>query len=293
VRIVEVKSQDAWRIEVDRDPLSGQGLQLEGQLLQQRCRFSPVPILDQGRPLHSEHFSQESSCFHLAELYRQGEANVGGGVAVLRRDAAAPNHPVNSSWTYWREFEGQARRIRWHVPQKVAGVVARYRAVEGFRCGMIALLQARPGLPNQLFAVAGGVVVENLALDWPEFSGLTVIFDAAHLPRDGSGLKLVQGLEWQLHLDELRQSLSRWTRERFPAWMRALSNSHVYNPQLKREMGAWFALWGGGMLTGLAPYLPLPFLGLPWILWHHSQRKKTRKVLAQRLAELNPSDTLK
>lgn len=291
-QVVTGTGRDCWRVSLERR-VSAKFLEQEGLLLRERCPFSPVPVWDQGRPLHPEHFSQEPSGFHLAELYRQSDPPQGSGVAVLRRDANSRSSPVNSQSTYWREFEGQARRIRWHFPQRVAGVVARHRTVEGFRCGLIALLQARPGLPNRLFAVSQGVVVESLPLDWAEFSGLTVIWDVGHLPLDGSGLKLVHGPALQGSLDELRQSLLGWTSARGSAWRGALQDSHVYSPQLKREMGAWFALWGGGMLTGLAPYLPLPFLGLPWILWHHSQRKKTRKVLAQRLAELNPSDALK
>lgn len=291
-QVVGQNGHDSWRIVLERRA-SSQFLQHEGQFLREGCQFAPLPVLDQGRPLHSEHFSHENAGFHLAELYRQSDPPVGGGVAVLRKDAAQTGHRVNTPWTYWREFEGQARRVRWHFPQVVAGMVARHRAVEGFRCSLVALLQARPGLPNRLFAVCGGVVVENSPLDWDEFSGLTLIFDAGHLPVDGSGLKLVRGTALQGQLEELRQSLRNWTCSRSLAWKRALQDSHVYSPQLKREMGAWFALWGGGMLTGLAAFLPLPFLGLPWIMWHHSQRKKTRTVLAQRLAEFGPSDALK
>lgn len=267
-------------------------LQREGQLLKSRAQFCPVPVFDQGLLLQPEHYARENSrpsriqsSFHLAEFFWFRPEDLSPGVGLLRRDSQSAGPLLNSLWTYWREIAGKTRRLCWSVPQRLAGVLARHRQVSGFRSHEVGLLQAIPGRENQLFCLADGVVVEERPLDWAEVSGLTLIVDVSRLPRDASGLRLVDGEEFQSYLGDLKRRTLDWIGSRSGEWTQALNSSCIHAPQLRREMGAWLLLWGGGMVTGWAAYLPLPFLGLPWIYWHHHQKRKTRQLLNARLCE--------
>ena len=263
-------------------------LEREKKCLQQRARFCPIPFKVNGYLLQPENFLWQSrqqglmpSGYHLAELYEPGR-----GVALFRPDGGASGGRINTAHTYWRETPEGVEPLGWWMPWRVAGQVARLKSCQGFRAGCVALFLGEPGHGSQALAVHHGVVVSEIPLDWPELPGLCVIFDASQRPVDLSGLKLVQTLDLQAWLQQRRAHLAEWVARRLPQWGAEGRGHGVNSRQNRKEAGALLSIWAGTLLTGVAIYLPLPLLGLPWIVWHHHSRKRIFQSWRQRLQEL-------
>ena len=266
-------------------------LRRERQWLRQRARFCPVPLKLDGYILQPEAFAYAPPgsklfphAYHLAELYWPGQ-----GVSVFRPDAAQSGGRINSSHTYWRE--GETRPLRWWMPWRVAGQVARLKACQGFACGAVAALVATPAQKSLAVAVHNGVVVAELPLDWPELPGLCLVFFFFFFPEDVSGLKLVDSLELRAALLDSRLQLGEWVASRLDSWQPESRGHGVTSRQNRKEAGAWLSIWGATVMTGIAVYLPLPLLGLPWIIWHHQSRRRIFQVWRQRLQELAVAQT--
>lgn len=258
----------------------------EAGFVRSRARFCPIPVKLDGYILQPEVFQFTatrsgllSGAYHLAEFYLAG-----AGISVFRPDADAGSGRVNSSHTYWRE--GERTGLRWWMPWRVAGQVARLKACSGFRCGGLAVLTAQPGQGSQAWAVHQGVLVAELELDWPELPGLCLVFDASAFPVDASGLKLVETLELRAALLGYRRRLGQWVAARLDSWRPENRGHGVIARQNRKEAGAFLSIWGATVMTGVAVYLPLPLLGLPWIVWHHQSRRRIFQVWRRRLQEL-------
>lgn len=261
-------------------------LRREREGLRERARFCPIPLKLDGYILQPEVFAYRGEFpgllprdYHLAEFYFPGS-----GVSIFRPDAAQAGVRINSSQTYWRE--GDSRPVRWWLPWRVAGQVARLKGCNGFVCGAVAVLLALPEQKSLALAVHDGVVVAEQALDWPELTGLCLVFDASAFPVDVSGLKLVDSLELRGALLEFRRRLGEWVSSRLDSWRPENRGHGVISRQNRKEAGAWLSIWGATLMTGMAVYLPLPLLGLPWIVWHHQSRRRIFQVWRQRLQEL-------
>lgn len=259
----------------------------EKQLLGERARFCPIPLKVDGYIVQPEVFALATpgsgllpSSYHLAEFYFPGE-----GVSVLRPDGENAGPRVNSAHTYWREGEPQG--LKWWLPWRVAGQVARLKPCQGFRCAAVGVLLALPGQASRAIAVHDGVVVSEQPLDWPELPGLCLVFDASAFPVDGSGLKLVDSLEMRAALLDYRSRLREKVAQRLDAWRPENRGHGVISRQNRKEAGAFLSIWGATVMTGIAVYLPLPLLGLPWIVWHHQSRRKIFEVWRKRLLELS------
>lgn len=61
----------------------------------------------------------------------------------------------------------------------------------------------------------------------------------------------------------------------------------VISRQNRKEAGAFLSIWSVTVIAGVAVYLPLPLLGLPWIVWHHQSRRHIFQVWRRRLQELS------
>jgi len=263
-------------------------LDREKKWLQQMARFCPIPMKVNGYLLQPENFVWQThqlglmpAGYHLAELYAPGS-----GVALFRPDGAVSGGCINTAQTYWREAPEGVEPLRWWMPWRVAGQVARLKPCQGFRAGWVALLLGEPGHPSQALAVHHGVVVAEMPLDWPELPGLCLLFDASERPVDLSGLKLVQTLDLQGWLQQRREQLAQWVAGRLPQWGAQGRGHGVNSRQNRKEAGTLLSIWAGTLLTGVAIYLPLPLLGLPWIVWHHHSLKRIFQSWRQRLQEL-------
>lgn len=261
----------------------------EKQWLQQRAPFCPIPFKVDGYLLQPENFVWQTHHlglmprgYHLAEIYEPGT-----GLTLFRPDGVASGGRINTAHTYWRETPSGVERLRWWMPWRVGGQVARLKPCQGFRAGWAALLLGEPGHPSQAVAVHQGVVVAEMPLDWPELPGLCLLFDASSRPVDLSGLKLVQTLELQGWLQHRREQLAEWVALRLPEWGAEGRGHGVNSRQNRKEAGALLSIWAGTLLTGVAIYLPLPLLGLPWIVWHHHSRKRIFQSWRKRLQELS------
>ncbi|MBN9417244.1 MAG: hypothetical protein J0I12_17495 [Candidatus Eremiobacteraeota bacterium] len=261
-------------------------LRREKQQLVERARFCPIPLKVDGYIVQPEVFAWATPAagllprsYHLAEFYFAGD-----GLSVLRPDGDRPGPRVNSSHTYWREGESQS--VKWWLPWRVAGQVARLKSCQGFRCGAVAVLLALPGQGSRVIGVHDGVVVSEQALDWPELPGLCLVLDVSAFPVDGSGLKLVDSLEMRAALLDYRSRLGQKVAERLDSWRPENRGHGVISRQNRKEAGAFLSIWGATVMTGIAVYLPLPLLGLPWIVWHHQSRRKIFEVWRKRLQEL-------
>lgn len=261
-------------------------LQREKHLLRQRARFCPIPLKLNGYILQPENFEWQSRGdllardYHLAEFYFAGT-----GLSLFRPDAPGRGR-INSSRTFWRECEAEVENLRWWMPWRVAGQVARLKACQGWRFGWAGLLSAQPGRPSRALAVHHGVVVWEQELDWPDLPGACLLLDASDQPLDLSALKLVETLRLQAQLESCRLALRAKVEAALPRWG-GLDRGHgVTSRQNRKEAGAWLSIWSATLVTGVAMYLPLPLLGLPWILWHHQSRKRIFQVWRQRLQEL-------
>lgn len=283
--LLEERQQDVltwtWR-----RPASRALLRREADFVRQRARFCPIPLKLDGYIVQPEVFAYTptrsgllSGAYHLAEFYFAGE-----GISVLRPDAAQPAPRVNSSHTYWRE--GERTSLRWWLPWRVAGQVARHKSCQGFRCGGLVVLSVQPGQASQALAVHEGVLVAEMDLDWPELPGLCLIFDASAFPVDASGLKLVETLELRGLLLDYRRRIGEWVSARLDSWRPENRGHGVIARQNRKEAGAFLSIWGATVMTGVAVYLPLPLLGLPWVVWHHQSRRRIFQVWRQRLQEL-------
>lgn len=248
-----------------------------------RCGYCPIPLRCNGMIV--QNFFPTLSGYHLAEYYHQHQGRP-PGLSLLRSDLSGRGGLCNTDQTLWREWLGPVQGVRWMLPQRVAGMVARLRPAQGVRCSEAVLVLASRGQASHLHPVHRGVLLPSRELDWPGMGGLEVFWDASSLPTDLSRLKLVEGLELRACLEELRQRLALWLRERCEAWERAVPRCRITARQSRREMSAWLGLWGMGMVTGAAPFLPLPLLGLPWIVWHHGSRRKIQRALRERIDEL-------
>ena len=273
---------------VFRRRIGGAQLHREKIWLQQRARFCPIPFKVNGYLLQPENFVWQThhqglmpGGYHLAEFYEPGS-----GVALFRPDGAASGGLINTAHTYWRETPEGVEPLRWWMPWRVAGQVARLKLCQGFRAGWVALLLGEPGHSSQALAVHCGVVVAEIPLDWPELPGLCLIFDASQRPVDLSGLKLVQTLDLQGWLQQRRGQLAEWVVGRLPRWGGQGRGHGVNSRQNRKEAGVLLSIWAGTLLTGVAVYLPLPLLGLPWIVWHHHSRKQIFQRWRERLQEL-------
>ena len=274
--------------------VKAQQLQREISWLQQRARFCPVPLKLNGYIVQPEnHFFAASKParwlrqgYHLAERLMARQADQ-PGLAVFRPDAGTQKQlRPNSEHTYWRELEDGVESLRWWMPWRVAGQVARLKSCAGYRVSQAAFLLAQSGQPSRIIAVHQGVVVHDGPADWPELPGLCLIFDASQQALDLSGLSLVNSGELREWLQQQRQLLQDWVSQRVERWNVKGRSHNVTSLQNRKEMGAWLSIWGASLITGLAAYLPLPLLGLPWIVWHHSSRKKIFEHWRQRLIEL-------
>lgn len=257
--------------------------------VRERARFCPIPLKVDGYIVQPEAFACSTkasgllpNAYHLAEFYQAGS-----GLTVLRPDGERTGPQVNSAHTYWRE--GDRESLRWWLPWRVAGQVARLKSCRGFRCGAVAVLLALPGQPSRAIAVHDGVVVEERALDWPELPGLCLVYDASAFPVDASGLKLVDSLEMRAALLAYRELLGEWVARRLDSWRVENRGHGVISRQNRKEAGAFLSIWGATVMTGIAAYLPLPLLGLPWIVWHHQSRRRIFQVWRRRLQELHGS----
>ncbi|MBT9581829.1 hypothetical protein IV102_00675 [bacterium] len=274
----------------------GKAPQLQRELfwLEQRARFCPVPLKINGYIVQPEnHFYTAPKPagwlrkgYHLAEQLKARQADQ-PGLAIFRPDAGTKTilRP-NSEHTYWRELEDGVESLRWWMPWRVAGQVARLKSCAGYRVSQAAFLLAQSGQPSRIIAVHHGVVVQNVSVDWPELPGLCLIFDASQRKLDLSGLSLVNDANLTEWLQHQRQQLNAWVSQRVERWNVKGRSHNVTSLQNRREIGAWLSIWGASLITGLAAYLPLPLLGLPWIVWHHSSRKKIFEHWKQRLLEL-------
>ena len=265
-------------------------LQRERKWLEERARFCPIPLKLNGYLLQPENFVWQARAgglmpagYHLAEVY---SAASGPGVSLFRPDGQSRGGRINTAHTYWREIADSVEALRWWMPWKVAGQVARLKACQGFRAGWVALFLGEPGHGSKALAVHQGVVVGEIPLSWPELPGLCLLFDASYRPLDLSGLKLVQTLDLQGWLQERREELGRWVSSRLALWGSEGRDHGVHSRQNRKEVGALLSIWAGTLLTGVAIYLPLPLLGLPWIVWHHHSRKQIFQSWRQRLQEL-------
>lgn len=257
--------------------------------LRERARYCPIPIKLNGYILQPENLLSESPRtgllppdYHLAEFYFEPS---GPGLSLFRPDGAGDGR-VNSNRTYWREAEAGVEKLRWWMPWRVAGQVARLKSCHGRHFGWAGLLSAQPAQPSQAVAVHQGVVVWQGSLPWAELPGLLLLLDGSDLQLDLSDLKLVETLAFRARLEECRTALREKIRETLPRW-RSVDRSHgVTSQQNRKEAGAWLSIWGVTLVTGAAVYLPLPLLGLPWILWHHQSRKRIFQIWRERLQEL-------
>jgi hypothetical protein len=261
-------------------------LQSEKQWLRERARFCPIPFKLNGYILQPENFEWQSGGGLLARDYHLAEFFFGGsGLSLFRPDAPSGGR-LNSSRTFWRECEAGVEKLRWWMPWRVAGQVARLKACQGWRFGWAGLLGAQPGQPSQALAVHEGVLVWSAPLDWPELPGTCLLFDASELQLDLSGLKLLESSGLKAHLENCRLALRAKVEAALPRWG-GMNRSHgVTSRQNRKEAGAWLSIWSATLVTGVAVYLPLPLLGLPWILWHHQSRKRIFQIWRQRLQEL-------
>ncbi|MBX3169932.1 MAG: hypothetical protein KF760_21185 [Candidatus Eremiobacteraeota bacterium] len=267
-------------------PASRTLIRRESLFLRQRARFCPIPLKLNGYILQPEVFAYQAPGselmprgYHLAEFYFAGS-----GISVFRPDGDQAAGRVNSSHTYWRE--GEMSALRWWMPWRVAGQVARLKSCRGFRCGALGVLSAQPGQRSRALAVHQGVLAAEMELDWPELPGLCLVFDASAFPVDASGLKLVETLELRGALLDYRARLGQWVAARLESWRPENRGHGVISRQNRKEAGAFLSIWGVTVMTGIAVFLPLPLLGLPWIVWHHRSRRRIFQVWRRRLQEL-------
>lgn len=280
-----------WKICIPRQVEPAQ-VRREKSLLKQRCAFCPIPLKLEGHVLQPGTWSAPLPRkakrlhpeYHLAEWYwSRGEQP---GIGLFRPDASDPGPAVNSETTFWRECDKGVEALNWMVPWRVAGQVARQKPVSGYRAGACVVLRAETSGRSEALGVHRGVEVFQQKLPWPELPGLFLLFDASALPVDLSGLTLVDSLKLQGFLSEARQRISQWTLERKRKWRVETRWSGANAWQTRKEVGAWLSIWGLSMLTGAGAFLPLPFLALPWIVWHHGSRRKTVEAWNRRLDEL-------
>jgi hypothetical protein len=269
-------------------------LRRECQLLEQRARFCPQPLQLNGYILQpdKQFFAAPRPArwlptgYHLAERYTRPEEGQ-PGLALFRPDGGNKAlHRPNSDHTYWREAEKGVQRLRWWMPWKVAGQVARLKLCNGYRVSTAAWLLAQSGQPSRALGVHHGVVVYDAELHWPELPGLCLIFDASQRELDLSGLQLVSTPDLSQWLEQQRRDLRSWVSQRVERWDVSGRGHNVTSRQNRKEIGAWLSIWGVSLISGLAVYLPLPLLGLPWIVWHHTSRKQIFRNWHQRLLEL-------
>jgi len=288
----EVNGSDleiTWKRQVSRRQVTR-----EIELLRQRCSFCPIPLQLSGYVLQPEvhRYSAQRpekwipSDYHLAEYYAAAEASQ-AGIAVFRPDADKTRGPrINTPSTFWRELEPGVLPLRWWMPWRVAGQVARHKRGKGFRAAWAAFLLAQTGQPSRALAVSQGVVVKDFVLNWPDLPGLLLIFDSSQRQLDISHLNLVDTLDLRGWLEERRQQLTEWVNLSLPRWQLESRSHNVTARQNKKEVGAWLSIWGLSLVSGLGIYLPLPLLALPWIVWHHSSRRKIFARWKERLIEL-------
>lgn len=283
---LDLRLDRGW-LQQERRRVSNAQVQREIKLIEERARFCPIPLRLNGYIVQPENLriqpdrsdSLLNRGYHLAERYSAGR-----GLALFCPDAHHPGPRVNSPYTYWRDRPSGLTQLRWWMPWRVAGQVARLKSCPGLRCGSAALLLAQTGQAGRAIAVHQGLVVGEFPLEIP---GLTFIFDASKFAVDASHLKIVHSLELRAYLHEQCQFLSQWVGERLPRWQSA----RVTHRQNKKEMAAWLSVWGASLVSGLAVFLPLPLLGLPWIIWHHAARRRILQRWRARLDELQTSTT--
>ncbi len=257
-------------------------LQRECEFLRQRARFCPIPVKLQGYIVqpHLYGYQPQGSRagvprnYHLAEVYQK---RLGPGVSLFRSQGS----------TAWKSREEGTSDLRWWMPWRVAGQVARLRPARGIRAGAVALLLVQPGQPSSVVAVSQGVIVGQQELDWPELPGLQLVLDVSDLPLDLSNLQLVQGEAWKQRLQEQRQWLGQWVAENHHRWDLRHRRHSVMAEQNQKEITAWLSVWGASLISGAGIYLPLPLLALPWIVWHHSSRRSLAQLWQRRLRELS------
>lgn len=266
--------------------ITGSQLTRELKLILERARFCPIPLRLNGYISQPENTRVQPAkpdnllnrAYHLAEHYTSREPDQ-PGLSLFCPDAHQKGPRANTPYTYWRDRPDDLEKLRWWMPWRVAGQVARLKSCPGLRCGSAALVLAQTGQAGRAIAVHQGIIVADLPFELP---GVTLIFDASALAIDASGLQLVRSLELQDYLNQKRQDLSAWIQERLPRWQAA----RVTHRQNKKEIAAWLSVWGASLISGLAIFLPLPLLGLPWIVWHHTARKRIFERWQARLAEL-------
>lgn len=257
-------------------------VQREYELLRQRARFCPIPVKLQGYIVqpHLYGYQPQGSRagvprnYHLAEVYQKLR---GPGVSLFRSQGS----------TAWKSREEGTLELRWWMPWRVAGQVARLRAARGIRAGAVALLLVQPGQRSSVVAVSQGITVSQQELGWPELPGLQLVLDVSDLPLDLSNLQLVQGEAWQQRLQEQRQWLGQWVAENHHRWDLRHRMHSVTAEQNQKEITAWLSIWGASLISGAGMYLPLPLLALPWIVWHHRSRRSLAQLWQRRLRELS------
>jgi hypothetical protein len=275
--------------------VSSAQLKRERQSLRQRARYCPVPLKLDGYMVQPETQSfrpqnDKSGVpvgYHLAEYYWSLDPDQ-AGLSVFRPDAQSKGLRLNTPTTFWRERQPGVQPLRWWMPWRVAGQVARLRRGYGFRCSQAAFLLAQTDQPSCAIAVHNGIIVDERPLSWPDLRGVQLLFDASRFQVDLSNLRLVNSVAVETHLHELRAQLHNWLSERLPSWNFEGRKNNVTSRQSRKEMGAWLSVWGFAVLTGTGMYLPLPLLALPWIVWHHRSRSQLFAIWRKRLQELSP-----
>lgn len=287
------RSGDIWTCVCLRQVKSSQ-VRREGELLQRHCHFCPVAVKLEGYIVQPHHWTYHLTSaskllradYHLAEWFwspQEGQP----GVAAFRTDGLSADLPrLNTEHTFWREAEPGVGRLSWQVPWRVGGQIARLRPAYGLRGSAFAVLRAETGQPSIAVPVHRGVACGRFELDWPELPGLCFVFDASSFATDLSGLKLVHSAELRDWLEAQRLRIGGWVRDRASSWVVEVKQTAATSRQTRKEIGAWLSVFAATVLSGWGAFVPLPFLALPWIIWHHGSRKQILQHWNDRLAEL-------
>jgi hypothetical protein len=266
----------------------------EGEILQRHCHFCPVPVKLDGyivQPHHWFHKPARASKlirhdYHLAEWF-WSPAGGQPGIAVFRADANVSTLPrPNTEHTFWRELEPGVHRLAWSMPWRVGSQIARLRPGFGLRAEAALILRPETGQSSFAVPVHRGVAIGRWELDWPELPGLCLVFDASRFATDLSGLQLVDSLTLRAWFEAQRQRVRAWVCERLPSWSVEVKHTGATARQTRKEIGAWLSVFAATLLSGWGAFVPLPFLALPWIIWHHGTRKQIVELWNSRLAEL-------
>ena len=83
-----------------------------------------------------------------------------------------------------------------------------------------------------------------------------------------------------------KASLRPWLQRFTQGMTRGVKYGQTFTWQMGREIKVALGLFSVSVVSGLAAFLPLTFLGLPWLAYYHSSRRGALERLERRRQEL-------